>query len=695
MNSPTRRTFIKSTVATVATLPFLRLQAGSGPGSAGVPASPAAQGLLFDPPDLPRIRANTAHPRFAPLWAELTGADLAADTDFLHHKVRFNNHVSDMMRVRQILERSSFVYALNGDSAHLAVARLAYQKIIDYPKWDYFLEGGKQVIGFQRAPEATIAMCLALDWLGDALSPAERAAGEQAIATKGAPACFGSLYGLKYPDRVKGWSFDPEDDFPQQFRVSMARWPLIINATNLKVIPTCALGMAACVLRGKHPQADQWLDLARSSAKSYSTLIGADGAYDEGVSYWGYTILHLALLAEVLWRKLGIDDRSLINYPGTVRYALAHTMPTKGPGFGGPPTRYTATPTARFEPAYDIVNYSDSLSVIDVSVAAWVSRTHRDPLAQHCALHVGGAKFFFGMIWFDPAAPAAAPTPADHDLRTSNDLVFSRTGWTADDSVVFLRSGGPANHEHADRNSVIFKAHGERLFHDPFRAGYSSTTPRWKLRLTAAHTALLIDGQGHQYHDGRDGTNASWAWSRITQHRAEARAMVATSDATEAYALVNDSVQLAERTLVYLKPDVLLLLDRVRLARAQPVQLRFQVFNDDALGSATAENNTFVIRRPHATARARVHGAAAVACAVARHDLPEEEGVHPFVEASSPAAAAHDLLTVCTAAPAGADHGDLNAERTTNGWRVTGTHRGLAVSVSFDLTGPTPVVALA
>ena len=77
-------------------------------------------------------------------------------------------------------------------------------------------------------------------------------------------------------------------------------------------------------------------------------MYGADGAYDEGASYWGYTTLHLAIFAETLWRRLGIDDRALINYPGTIRYALAFAMPTKGEGFD--PThapRNLAVPTLK------------------------------------------------------------------------------------------------------------------------------------------------------------------------------------------------------------------------------------------------------------------------------------------------------------------------------------------------------------
>ena len=738
MNHPSRRAFLKTSAALAAALPFGRIDLRAAEAGAPAPSvASAKEGLLFDAADLPRIRANTKHPRFVKLWQEMTGADLAADTDFLEHKVRYNNHVADMLRARQIVERSSFVYAVNGDAAHLAVTKLAIRKLLDYPKWDYFLEGGKTVMGLQRASEAVIALAYALDCLRGALTASEVTEIESNIATKGAPACFTTLYGMKFPDRVKGWAFDPEDDYPQAFRVNLARWPLILNSTNLKVIPTAALGIAAVLLHGRHPQAEQWLDLARSSAKAFSTMYGADGAYDEGASYWGYTTLHMAIFAETLWRRLGIDDRALINYPGTIRYALAFAMPTKGAGFD--PThapRNLAVPTLKVDPANDIVNFSDALTASDVSIAAWVARTHHDPLAQHIAQTVSGMKSHFGLIWFDDSAPATPPGPALLDARLSNDIVVSRTGWSAEDGVVALRSGGPANHEHADRNSVIFKAHGERLFHDPFRAGYSYTTPRWILRLTTAHTALLINGQGHQYHDGHEGTNASWAWARVQKFNTGPGWMTVTSDATEAYQLVLPDTQRVDRTLIYLKPDVLLLLDRVTLAKAQPVQLRFQVYNDDANGAATAAGNGFQITRPFALVNATVHGDTAVSCATARHDLPESEGIHPYVEATSAAATTHTLLTVAaaqplpgnpaergvpgTSAPAEADGRTLGRQQATTGhtgpaaagngvsapgalsitresaaWRVTGTHRGRKVDVSINPANILPVITIA
>ena len=65
---------------------------------------------------------------------------------------------------------------------------------------------------------------------------------------------------MKYPDRVRGWGFDPEDDYA--FRFDLSRWPLILNATNLKIIPTCGLTLAAVWFHGRHPEAGKWLDLA-------------------------------------------------------------------------------------------------------------------------------------------------------------------------------------------------------------------------------------------------------------------------------------------------------------------------------------------------------------------------------------------------------------------------------------------------
>lgn len=672
-----RRTFLKS-AGVLAALPLLGRVAYAAESPVGSAVKPGrVRGLLFDSEDIPRIRANLDAPRFAELRAQVFPADMAADERFLRDELRLENVINDMSRARQLLERAAFAFVLTRDPRQLALAKLALGRLCDYERWDYFLEGGQHTLGLQRASEANIACCLALDWLGDEVTPDEQIRVEQAIATKGAPACYLALYGMKYPDRVRGWTLDPREKFPMS--ANLSRWPLILNSTNLKVLPICGLGYAAIALHGRHLDAAKWLDLARQSAKAYAGMIGLDGAYDEGIGYWGYTTIHLVLFAEAMYRQLGIDERNLVNYPGTVRYALHMAMPTlPAPAVAGK----IAGAASVANPERDIVNFGDSGRGIDVSIAPWVARTHHDPLSNHVAREIGGLKYVGAAIWYHDDAPAQPPGPELLDVRMTNDLIISRTGWTATDSVLALRSGGPANHEHADRNSLIFKAYGERLFHDPFRADYSPKNPRWLLRLTEAHTAVLIAGKGHQYHDGSEGTNASWAWAHVTDYRTIDRGMVVTSDATEAYQLVNPAVTRVERTLVYLKPDVLLVLDRVRLEGAPAaVQLRYQVYNEDGQGAVEAAESKFTITRPHATLAATVRAAGELTVRTGRLALPVEEGMQPYAEVESAAGLTHEILTVATAQQTGGLHGAMAIERQDGGWKVQGTHNGRQVNV--------------
>ncbi len=702
MHLPSRRTFLRSSALLAASLPLARLPLNAAEdtaaaGRAAPSEASAKEGLLFSAADLPRIRANLESPRGAEVRAGLRDVDFAAEMKFLRDEVRYNSHVLDFGRVWKDVQNGAFAYKVWGEQHQLDLALLAMRRLCDYPRWDYFLEGGKYTVGIQRASEATVAAVYALDWLGDAVPADLREALEHKIVTEGAPACYRTLYGLKYPDRVQGWSFDPEDDYPQAYRVSLARWPLILNATNLKVIPIGGLSLAAVWFHGRHPEAAKWLQLARQSAQAFSTMYGSDGAYDEGIGYWGYTTTHMIMAAEAIYRRLGIDDRHLVNYPGTVRYALSLAAPCQGAIIEDPRLKqgYIATPKGSYDPAQDLINFSDSGTGMDLSLAGWVGATAKDPLAHYVAKHIGSLRLLQGVVWYHPEAEDKAPGAELLDVRLSNDWVTSRTGWAPADTVIGLRSGGPANHEHADRNSIVLKAHGDRLFHDPFHAAYSYTAPQWKLRLTEAHSAVLIDGKGHQYHDGHEGTNSSFAVASVTDFRTGPNWMTVTSDATEAYALVLPDVTRVTRTLVFLKPDVLLLLDRVQLKTAAPVQLRFQVFNEDGKGSVSAAGSAFGIDRPFASLRATVASLGSASAAPGRLDLPESGGIYPFAEVTSTSATNHEVLTACTMGPAGEAHGTLTVTRDGATWRITGKHRSQKIDATIKSSDTVPTITLA
>jgi hypothetical protein len=217
-----------------------------------------------------------------------------------------------------------------------------------------------------------------------------------------------------------------------------------------------------------------------------------------------------------------------------------------------------------------------------------------------------------------------------------------------------LRSGGPANHEHADRNSIILNAHGERFFHDPLGAAYSNKDQHWLLRLTEAHTAVLIDGKGHQYHDGSEGTNSSKAVAKITQYEPGKNFTVISSDATPAYKMVNDDIKKIQRTIALVKPDVLIIIDEMEKEKIKSMfQARFQVFNTDGKAIIMPYRNkqSFWIYRPYATLVSKIFSSVNFDMVQSNLDIQPENGVFPFIEVSNEPAKKCTMITVCSMFP--------------------------------------------
>jgi hypothetical protein len=499
------------------------------------------------------------------------------------------------------------------------------------------------------------------------------------MATEGGPSCYRGLHDMTHHDEAGPWGLNPDEEgLPP---VDVSRWPRILDDTNLRIICTAGLAAATCHLWGRHADAPQWLAMTRDSLQRYAALQPKDGSFGEGIGYWDFTFSHYIFALEVLRRKVGVDERALLDFPAMARFALEMTMPTVG------------------HPD-DAISIGDAANSASSTPLAWIAREFRDPGAQMLVLRPGAVRpnwtTSWAAVWYDPTVPARLPADARLDRRQALGIVISRTGWEEQDNVVTLRSGGPVNHEHADRNSVIFKAYGERLFNDPVHASYSTKDPKWLLRQTEAHTSVLIDGKGHIYHDGHDGTNSSTAVATIQDYRVGPNWMTVTSDAADAYRRAGLPAQLVQRTLIYLKPDVLIVFDRVLLDEARPVQARFQVCNDDGAGRVATKGPTFTIERPGASLLARVANAAGTALAAGKLALPEASGVYPYAEISSTATRVHTLLTICSVAPSGEAHGEIHYAHEGDTWQVAGMHRGQTVRVTIAVAGPLqpPVITL-
>ena len=653
----------------------VRLPVPAAEGGKGKPSLPP---LFYESHHIEQIRRNARSPLLSAYYESCLRDDVAVQISFLEKVIHTRNLIRDLPKIHDILHRAALVYLVDGREDRKRVLLKAMDTMMRLRDWDYFLEGGTQVIGFQRAPASVIAMVFARQVLGDAFPQELEQSFWTHLAEKGCLPCYRSLWGMRHKDQVRGWGFNPR--YFANFDLDFRRWPWILDQTNLKAIPVAGLGLGALALQNRDPRSEEWLRLAETSAREWLQLLQPDGSYHEGLSYLDYALRNLFLFFEAHSRILGtIDWADLANFYGVSEFLVGMQNGL----------RQESGRLVR-----DIVNFSDSWYSFYPTTPLWIARTLNDPLAQHAVHYVSHKRMFSDFLWYDPSRKAQPPGDRLVNRKWDLDWVVCRSGWGPLDSVLAFRSGGPANHEHADRNTILFKAYGERLLDDHFGASYDRRDAGWLLRQTAAHNGVLIDGKGHQYHDGLEGTNPSKARAQILRFVDRGEWVWWSSDATPAYRLVHAEVQKVLRTVVFIKPDTVLIFDQLQTAgRAVPFELRFHPDNHDGKARLNILSpDRFHIRRPGAALFGYVR--ATVLCTVSKDalDLPAGKGEFPFVQISTERTTRCEILTALVARPAvlAQEPPEVSLQRRESGWSIQVAHHTLRLLSS----GPIPDVQI-
>lgn len=616
--------------------------------------------LFYAPEELPRIRENAETDLLGPLFQEWLNADVDEARAIIGKPAETGDLLRDLAASLMRMFQESVVYLVTEDPARKALLEHGIRTLMALPKWDYFLEGGTEVMGIMRASLAVTSLLFAREVLDGELDPALEAALMQDIGDKGCAPCNLTIWGMDHPDQVKGWSFDENHGYI--YDLSLERWPEILGANNLRAIPTMGLGLGALALEGRDDRATEWLDRAVASAQTYLRTFSPDGGYFEGLSYVDYAFRSMLPFLEAHYRRHGtVDWIDEANFYGITEFITCMQA-------GRMPDGTTA----------DIVNFSDSRVTTKPMVTAWIARRGGDALAQYATEHFSEPGYFGDFLWYDPDLTATPPPAHLKNKKLDLDWIIARTGWDANDSVLAFRSGLPANHEHADRNSFFFKAYGERLLTDPFGAAYDWRDEGWLLRLPEAHNAVLVDGKGHQYHNGEEGTNEGQAEAYVRRYVDRGDVVWWCSDATPGYHLVNPDIARVQRSVLFAKPDVVILFDQVsKTAQASTVAVRFHPDNRDGQAAITVQpEGLFIIQRPRATLFGQTQARETVTVAEQALDLPEDRGLFPFVEVASPAGLQHEVVTVLVARPGHGTAPDITIAPAEHGWTITvdGTH---------------------
>ncbi len=530
-------------------------------------------GLFFGDDKLASIRTvYNENPLYSSLSESIRSFDYDAEYNFLKDEIQYNDHLIDLPRIGNKAPEMAFHYLMTGDedAARMAVALI--DAIMQFEKWDYFLEDRHLVIGLQRASSSAVGIALTSDWLGDFVPEDKRRQWISTMGDKGCEPCFRATYGMRYPTEVIGWTMDETSAYfehrPGQI-FDLSNWPYILNSTNLKAVPASALAIAAAAYElelGRSNRTDRWVEQAAFSIASFGDIYEEDGSYNENLSYANYTSEHLAQGMDVLSRLRGIELQDEINWAGFVDFMFGMAMPTNN----GPA---------------DIVNFGDAGNGMMSAVPFWIAGQIGDPRAAWFGRNLARDHNLWSVLWHTDM-PGMAPKDGPSLYRSELDWLSVRSGYSTDDLVVAMRSGGPSNHEHADRNSIIIKCHGEVLVADPYRPPYANTDISWPLRLSTGHSALTIDGLGHQYHDGKEGTNPSDAHAKIVRVLDLGDVVSWSSDATQAYQLVNEDIQSVVRTVVVLHDgNSVIVIDKVtKKSVASKIGARYYAKNVDGNG---------------------------------------------------------------------------------------------------------------
>lgn len=471
----------------------------------------------------------------------------------------------------KMLPALALMYRLTDDPAYLEAARRWLLCLVRFETWD-----GSQNLG--RSSFAT-GVSLAYDWLHDALPAEERAEARARLLREG---------------RILA-------------PVVTAQHRLLSNHLHNEI---CALAMIGYALWGEAEEAERFAAIAEKKARLTLEHAPPDGAWPEGVSYWGYGLSYFLRMLEAK-RLLGRGDDFADNgwLRATGDYFVYLSLPeawwargtvvaniADAPLDGGP---HSGVILRRLASAYGNGVYqhmADALMPLE--------RPRDDPSGPR----EGANGAWMHLLWYDPAV---RPTPPDGlpTLRhfADMDLVSMRSDWRPDAALLVFHAGpgsghrnmadpqrvamrgfGPG-HAHPDINSFSIFARGQWLAVDP---GYSH------VKDTRDHSTVIVNGRGQA------GEGGAWLDYWAFQQRQPVPS-IRLARSTPAYDTVLgdaggiyvDEARLRRfyRQVLFLKPDVFVIADDLAARGAS----RFEWLLHAPEGSLSlADDGAFEIARP-------------------------------------------------------------------------------------------------
>lgn len=442
-------------------------------------------------------------------------------------------------------------------------------------------------------------LALLVDWLWPVLSQHEREALLGAIVAKGVENLSPSPEGTRDPGDGRGQLLlarrmdreDPHCLHPQPWQVN--NWDLWFGVS----LQLAAALVERAFLRpgpgepplewGRHfdPGYDldadrvaRWKAIARERIDTaLATKLGPDGDYAEGLAYAGYGGVPL-VTALLLRERLDGEDffsPAALALPAWARNQYPADLP-----FGA-------------------VNFNDTKlsNLLTPAVLALLARRSGDPRTQGIALEALDLSrdqwWYLLLLGLDPDLPSEPVVLPEAMAYQHTGEVVWRTAQDRSGVFFAMQCGAHGGaHQHRDRGNFFLSAYGEHLLVEQGDSRYAKPHSDPPTGDTRGHNCLLIDGREQV------GDNKAPRAGRLLEHRHEAALSTALVEATDCY----ENVNLYRRRVVFCRPDLLVVADRVE-GEVGSVSFLLQGNNGDGRGQWNLRAQEAVFRRP----RARVH----------------------------------------------------------------------------------------
>ena len=334
--------------------------------------------------------------------------------------------------------------------------------------------------------------------------------------------------------------------------------------SNHLLIETSAIGTVGLILEDDDPNRERFLMQANEWTEYIIQNAPLDGSWGEGVQYWQYGLgyfLRYLKGAQTSGYHDYFKDYQWLQKTG--RFPIHFSVPDKLTRV----INFSDCGTDRYLPAF--------LLYLPAS-------KYRDGVAQDFALKIQATKSH-KLSWFDFLTYDASVVPIDYKSVEDkfhhfedHGFVTMRSSWEEDATLVGFRCGpgpGHANqakperisnkgygpgHQHPDINHFVIYANGTWLAIDP---GYT------KLKETRNHNTILVNGKGQA------GAGDKWLDYMAFQTR-EPAPKITLAETTEDYDyiignagniyIVEAGLQYFERQLMFIKPDVIIIADRLK-----------------------------------------------------------------------------------------------------------------------------------